>query len=71
MLYEKIIDATTGEETLRPFTADEIAEYEANAAKIAEEVAQREADEAARLAEKERIAAALGLTIDELKALLG
>ena len=71
MLYEKIVDVVTGEETLRPFTAEEIAEYETKAAEIAAEIAQREADEAARLAEKERIAQALGLSIDELKVLLG
>lgn len=70
MLYEKIVDAITGEETLRPFTVDEIAEYEANTAKIAEEVAQREADEAAQLAKKDAIAARLGLSADELKTLL-
>ncbi len=62
---EKIIDVTTGEETIRPYTAEEIAEVEnaiaANEAKMAEIANQ----EAARFAVLQK----LGLTEDELKIL--
>lgn len=69
--FERIIDINTGEETIRPFTADEIAAHKASEKALAEEVAAIKAAEAEKQAEKERIAQALGLTLDELKVLLG
>lgn len=58
-------------EVYRPFTAEEIAQREADAAAFAAQQAEVEASAAAKQAEKEAIAARLGLTADELKTLLG
>ena len=63
---EKIYDVTTGETTQREYTADEIAEVEAN---IAKESAKAEA-EAIKAAEKAALLAKLGITADEAKLLL-
>lgn len=63
---EKIYDVTTGETTEREYTADEIAEVEAN---IAKESAKAEA-EAIKAAEKAALLAKLGITADEAKLLL-
>ncbi len=51
-------------------TADEIAQREADAEAYAAAKAAEEAEAAAKQAEKERIAGALGITLDELKVLL-
>lgn len=64
---ERIHDASTGEITERPFSAQEIKEVEANIAK-AEADAKAHAD---REAAKEALYAKLGLTADEVKLLLG
>jgi len=63
-----ILDATTGEITERPFTAEEIVEYEANQAK---EIARQSEAEAKATARESALAklAALGLTADEVAAL--
>ena len=64
----KIVNAETGEETLRDMNADELAQ-------LAKDVKEREAIEAAEAkAEADKAAAAaklaaLGLTTDDLKAL--
>ena len=57
-------------EVYRPLTAEEIAQREADAAAYAAMIAEQEAEAAAKQAEKERIAGALGITLDELKVLL-
>ena len=57
-------------ETYRPLTADEIAQREADAKAYEAAKAAEEAEAAAKQAEKERIAGALGITLDELKVLL-
>lgn len=57
-------------ETVRPLTAEEIAQREADAAAFASQQAEAEAAAAAKQAEKEAIAARLGLSVDELKTLL-
>ncbi len=65
---EKIVDAITGEETLKPYTSEQLAEVEAAkvaATKRLETKAKAEADKAAVQAQLE----ALGLTADDLKAL--
>ena len=70
-MQELIVDCSTGEQTVRDLTPEEIAEREAAAAAFAEQQAAAAADAAAKEAEKEAIAARLGLTADELKTLLG
>jgi acyl-CoA reductase-like NAD-dependent aldehyde dehydrogenase len=64
---EKIIDVTTGEETIRPYTKDEVAEVEKA---IAKAEAQAEA-EAQKATEKSALLAKLGITEDEARLLLG
>lgn len=59
-----------GKTIMRPLTAEEIAQREADAAAYAAQLAEQEAAAAAKAAEKEAIAARLGLTADELKTLL-
>jgi hypothetical protein len=70
MYQEKIIDITTGEETLRPYTAAEIKKVEADieATKIEMEniAAANSAKETTRAAIMEK----LGLTSEEIAALL-
>lgn len=67
-----IVDCSTGEETILPLTAEEIADIEASKAAFAVEQAAREA-EAQAAAEAKASAqaklAALGLTADEIAAL--
>jgi hypothetical protein len=63
---EIVIDAVTGEEVIKPYTAEQIAEAEAGAieaAKRTEAQAKAETDKAALLAK-------LGITADEAKLLL-
>lgn len=69
-MQELIVDCSTGEQTVRDLTPEEIAEREAAAAAFAEEQARVEAEAAVKAAEKEAIAARLGLSVDELKTLL-
>jgi hypothetical protein len=62
----KIVDAETGEETLRDMNAEELTQ-------LAKEVAEREAIEAAEAkaeADKALLLAKLGITADEAKLLL-
>lgn len=69
-----IVDCSTGEETILPLTADEIAELEAARVQaeadraVAEAEAQAKADAKASALAK---LAALGLTEDEAKAIAG
>lgn len=64
--YEKIVDTITGTETIRPFTAEEIADLEANRA--AAELRAQAAAEAA--AAKAALLEKLGITEEEAKLLL-
>lgn len=64
------VNCETGEVTVRELTADEIAQREADAAAFAEAQAVAEAEAVAKQAEKEAIAARLGLTVEDLKTLL-
>ena len=69
-----VINCETGVTEELPLTADEIAQREADAKAFADEQAKREAEAAAAEAAKasaQAKLAALGLTADELKALLG
>ena len=67
---EKIVDISTGEETLRPYTADEIATVEAIKAQHDAEQAERDAEQASKNAAREAILDKLGLSADEVAALL-
>jgi hypothetical protein len=64
---ERIVDATTGEETLRNYTAKEIAEVEKA---IADNEAKVKA-EAAKAKAKAALLDKLGITEDEARLLLG
>jgi hypothetical protein len=66
VLREKIINALTGEETYRNYTALEIAEVEAAQAEAAETQAKAEVT----AADKAALLAKLGITADEAKLLL-
>jgi hypothetical protein len=66
------VNCETGEVTERPFTAEEIAQREVNAAAHAAAEAEREAEAAATAAAKEAATSkltALGLTAEEIAAL--
>ena len=65
-----IVDCSTGETTVVPLTAEEIAEREAAAAAWAEAEAAREAEAVAKAAAKADLLAKLGITEDEAKLLL-
>ena len=67
-----IVDCSTGETTIVPLTAEEIAQREADAVAFAVKQAEREAAEAAAAEAKasaQSKLAALGLTADEIAAL--
>lgn len=70
-LMHTIVDCSTGEVTQRPFTPEEIAQREADAAAFAAAQAEAEAAAAAKAAEREALLAKLGITADEAKLLLG
>lgn len=65
-LIEKIIDLTTGEEIVKPYTKEQLAEVEVAALKKAE----REAEAEAKAQAKADLLAKLGITEDEAKLLL-
>ena len=68
-----IVDCSTGETTEVELTAEEIAQREADAAKAEADRVAREAEEAAKAAAKasaEAKLAALGLTAEEVAALV-
>ena len=73
-LTKLIVDCSTGEQTIEPLTAEEIAELEKNAAEAAERKAAAEAEAQARAEAKASALAkltALGLTEEEAKAIAG
>jgi hypothetical protein len=65
-LNEKIVDVSTGEEVIRPYTADEIKEVEAERIKFAAK--QKELQDKATV--RAAILEKLGLSEDEAKLLL-
>ncbi len=65
-----IVDCSTGESTVVPLTAEEIAQREADAAAWAEAEAAKEAEAVAKAAAKAELLAKLGITEDEAKLLL-
>jgi len=66
-----IVDCSTGEQTVVPLTAEEIAELEAAAAQAEQDRLAAEAKAQAKAEAKAEILAKLGLTEDEAKVLLG
>ena len=69
--FEKIVDVSTGEETLRPFTDAESAALEAEKAQSLLEQAERDAEQASKDAARQAVLDKLGLSADEVAALLG
>jgi regulator of protease activity HflC (stomatin/prohibitin superfamily) len=65
-----IVDCSTGETTVVPLTAEEIAELEAAAAQAEADRAVAEAEAAAKAAAKADLLAKLGISEDEAKLLL-
>jgi len=63
----KIVNATSGEEIIRDANAEELAQMQIDADNAAAKEAEAEAKETAKAAILNRI----GLTVDELKTILG
>jgi len=68
---EKIVDLITGEETIRPFTAAETAAVEAERAKFEAEAKAIAKEQATKDAARQAVLDKLGLSADEVAALLG
>jgi hypothetical protein len=68
--FEKIVDISTGEETIRPYTAAEIKAVEAIKAQRDEEQAERDAAQADKDAARQSVLDKLGLSADEVAALI-
>jgi hypothetical protein len=71
MTYREIItNAETGEETVRPYTAEEIAAVEAAKAAKKAEIDALAAEQAIKEAARKAVLDKLGLTAEEVAALL-
>ncbi len=70
-MHKIIHDVETGEITQIELTADEVAELQAEAAKISAKKTAEETERAEKQSAKEAVLAKLGLTADEVAALLG
>ncbi len=68
---EKIVDVTTGKETIRPFNEEEIAEMEVLQAQLLAHKAKIDAEQAAKDAARQVVLDKLWLSADEVAALLG
>ena len=66
-----IVDCSTGEQTVVPLTAEEIAELEAAAAKAEADRLAAEKETADKAAARQAILKKLGLTAEEAAVLLG
>jgi hypothetical protein len=69
MSYEKIVNAETGEETIRQFTAEEIAERESKAAQIQAKQEQELAAQKAKEEARKQVLDSLGITEEQFKVL--
>lgn len=69
--FEKIVDAITGEESMRPFTAEETKVIDAAAEAARAESAAAEAEATAKAAARTALLDRLGITADEAALLLG
>jgi hypothetical protein len=67
---EKIIDSVTGQETIRLYTDEEVAAVEAAKAAAEAEKTARESEVAAKEAARQAVLSKLGLTAEEVAALL-
>ena len=70
-LVEKIVDIVTGDEIIRPYTDDEIAFVQAEKAKIEARQAIKDAEQVSKDAARQAVLDKLGLSADEVAALLG
>lgn len=73
-LTKIVVDCSTGEQTIVPLTAEEIAQRETDAAFAATQLATQEAEQAAKDAAKASATAklsALGLSAEEISAITG
>lgn len=70
MYQEKIIDITTGKETIRPYTETEIAEVEANIEASRIEQEEKASAKSAKNTSRQIILDRLGITSDEAATLL-
>jgi hypothetical protein len=68
---EKIFNIETMEETLRNYSADEIAEIEAAVAQVEADKIAAESEAAVKEAARQALLDKLGITADEAKLLLG
>ena len=68
MYKEKIINAITGEETIRDYTPEEIADCKTRQAELDKQLAEAEVRATARASALGKLAA-LGLSADEIAAL--
>lgn len=69
-LFEKIIDSQTGEETLRPYTKEEIAAVEKEIERLSTEQAIIDAEIAKKESARKAVLEKLGLTAEEAAILL-
>jgi len=67
---EKIYDVVTGDEIIRPFTSQEVATVEAAKAAAEAENLQLQTELAAKEAAREAVLSKLGITAEEVAALL-
>jgi 2-hydroxychromene-2-carboxylate isomerase len=70
-LQKTIHDCITGETVTRDFTADELAQYEAEKAQLALQAAANDVATTDKQAARQAVLDKLGLTADEIAALLG
>jgi hypothetical protein len=69
--FEKIVNVLTGEEILRPYTPEEITALQTNKTEIEAEQAAKDAEQASKNAARQAVLDKLGLSVDEITALLG
>ena len=67
---EKIVNIATGEETIRPYSVEEIAEAKAIEAQSNAAKAEHDAQETTKAAARQAVLEKLGLTAEEMAALL-
>jgi predicted PhzF superfamily epimerase YddE/YHI9 len=69
--FETVLDLETGEQTIRQYTQAEIVEVEKTKASRIAEQAIRDAEQKVKDDAKTAVLTKLGLTADEVRALLG
>ena len=66
-----VIDCLTGETITRDYNADELAQHEADKAQVKKEATAKAKADTAKTAARQAVLDKLGLTADEITALLG